>query len=1085
MVKKNTKHEKQLLIESTEFVAEPKLSKDLKESVKLSNGRSGTLIVRNIPCTILNRKNRNGRIYTTEVIEEAIKNAKPLMAVKQLFCSGAEHPEGSFIPPTTASHVVINAYVKKNVNLVVDGEKGNFDVMFQDWEVLNTQEGKNLRALFEAECSIGTSIRGVGDMNGEYVEDYEFLGTDCVGLPSSSTYTRMPVSESVMVEESANEVSNALNEGFVVTSTSTDVTRDIEQAADLSVKLDQVKYGTVVKTSTKLDSEINPQTGAETSLTTLEAETEDEEKTIDAALNRAKQAFLNGVTSIDSVTIEYVKEEEPKESVEEDASKEELTETRGIISLDLNQDALNKRFFNLTAEAPVEHIVDLLQIIEHKQNKASKEYDPTIASLMISRPEDTVVSIEGSEMAINTLLRSLQQSREFKYSWKESVDLKEFSFVLMYGNNSPYELYWNKGTDSVPNGYYSIGDGRREILTTGNLSYAKARLKKLTNNDYTVTKYMPTRKVKESAEEGKARSFVLKTPRGFVSMDGNSITFIENPDEALHFMEGKEESGLVHLSGVEKILDAMGVYDVNKFFQKGGTAKNEAPVKEEAPTAEEPVQQPIQQAEVPAQPVQQIAPQQANVQAQQPTAQPVQNNTQPQPSDTRYVATVIEPGAENTPDANKQIPISGIKVDAMLSEVNNLWNMKSEKVGNGVQIKVRDNYENKDYNYDPNGNQLVPIQNIAQQESAEGKLEKDDNKLSIEVDDGITIEKEFNTPEQASIVKAGIENDEVPAEVMLDEAKPSYEDIVPGWYLGHDAIGISGPFETEEEAKAGIDPELGIECFYVSQEDIDGIKADSIAAESCMNEADDTDINEKMKTAISDGESKDVIIELLNAGADVNVADEMGVPPLFRVIADEQSTLADIQSILDMGADINHKDNFGNNILHYACATENDADKVKLLIDAGADKESVNNLGMPVLDLAKYNCSQDVIDLLSDSSAIDEKLYNEPSVASDEFVEKPIEEGEVIPFPGNYDIVMTNIDWDKEAILNSTNGDEEALEVINALPNFIGLQYEELVDMPEDISNVDELKNYLIQKANKELGVPLLLDANVSAPSLQ
>ena len=195
----NTKDTKQLLIESCEFVSKIKLSKDLKESVKMSSGKSGTLIVRNVPCTILNRKNQNGRIYSTEVLQEAIEAARMNFQTKSLLSQADEHPESSYVAPSHASHVIIDAYVKKNVSLVVEGKRGKFDVLFMDWEVLNTAEGKNLRALFEAECSIGTSIRGVGDLNGDMVENYEIFGCDCVGNPSSSTFTRMPISESVKV----------------------------------------------------------------------------------------------------------------------------------------------------------------------------------------------------------------------------------------------------------------------------------------------------------------------------------------------------------------------------------------------------------------------------------------------------------------------------------------------------------------------------------------------------------------------------------------------------------------------------------------------------------------------------------------------------------------------------------------------------------------------------------------------------------------------------------------------------------------------------------------------------------------------
>ena len=124
-----------------------KIANDLKESLKLSNGKAGTLIVKNLPGTILNRENQNGRIYSTAVLAQAIREAKPLFETKQLLSQACEHPEGSFVSPTTASHVVTNAYIKKNVNVIVDGEQGQYDMLFMDIEVLNTDEGKNLRAL--------------------------------------------------------------------------------------------------------------------------------------------------------------------------------------------------------------------------------------------------------------------------------------------------------------------------------------------------------------------------------------------------------------------------------------------------------------------------------------------------------------------------------------------------------------------------------------------------------------------------------------------------------------------------------------------------------------------------------------------------------------------------------------------------------------------------------------------------------------------------------------------------------------------------------------------------------------------------
>ena len=335
------KDTRQLLIESSEFTTKISVPQTLKESLEMSKGKNGTLIVRNIPCTLLNRPNQNNRIYSTQVMQEAIDEAKRNHAfeLKILASKSNEHPEGSYIAPSDASHVVIDAYIKPNVTMLVDGQEETNDVLFMDWEVLNTHNGKDLRALLEAECSVGVSIRGLGDLNGQNVQNYQLLGCDCVGNPSSSTYTRMIMSESVELEL---KDPRDLKETFTVTTSSTNVVKDLDTASALQADLDHIGYGTVVKTSTKLDSETDPKTGAQTTITTLEAETEDDVSDLDQALMMAKNAMLNGKVSIDSVTIENVKEEEPKESAEdkedEKALNEEEKDANGIES---HEDKLN------------------------------------------------------------------------------------------------------------------------------------------------------------------------------------------------------------------------------------------------------------------------------------------------------------------------------------------------------------------------------------------------------------------------------------------------------------------------------------------------------------------------------------------------------------------------------------------------------------------------------------------------------------------------------------------------------------------------------------------------------------------------
>ena len=612
MTKKNIKlidPKKILLIESSEFVSNVRLSNELKESIQMSAGKSGTLIVKNIPATVLNRLNQNGRIYSTQVVQKALDEAKTLLATRQLLSQAKEHPEGSFVAPTEASHVIINAYIKRNIRIVVEGQEAQHDVLFMDWLILNTREGKDLRALFEAECNIGSSIRGVGDMNGKYVENYELLGCDCVGNPSSSTYTRMPVSESVKVELVDPR---DLKETFNVTTSSTNVVRDLEQASVLQAQLDNIGYGTVTKTSTKIDEETDPKTGAQTSITTLEAETSDDVTNLDQALMMAKNAILNGTVHIDSITIENIQEEQPKEAVE--------------------------------------------------------EYAPL------------------SEQPIT------------------------------------------------------------EAKEENNLN---------------------------------GKKFVLKAPTGYVGMEGNALVFKENPKEALHFITGKEESGLVHLSGVEKILDAMGVYDIVKHYQKDST----------------------------------------NIGVQDPTMQVEENQMMAQNMNKVHSSGEVDIGLVNEAHGSntkfsaiveiggnrETIPVSAVDTEAIVAEVGNLWQMKAKGAKTQPIIRVIDTESNNEYIYNPQTNRLdgpnmgSPVQNSAVSATESSDLIQNDKKVSIDLGAGQTVEKDFDTSVQAAVAKRGIEQGKVDANVLMTDAVPE------GDYL-EQLRTLIAPYraQAEQEVRGGI-----------------------------------------------------------------------------------------------------------------------------------------------------------------------------------------------------------------------------------------------------------------------------------------
>ena len=611
-----TGESKYLLIENCEVISDVRISNDLKESLKLSAGKSGTLIVKNLPGTILNRENQNGRVYSTEVLAQAIREAKTLFETKQLLSQADEHPEGSFVAPTHASHVVTNAYIKKNVNVTVDGEPGTFDMLFMDIEVLNTDEGKNLRALLEAECSVGTSIRGVGDMEGKYVKNYEILGIDFVGNPSSYTYTRMPVSESVKLELHDDR---DLKETFTVTTSSTNVTRDLEQAAALQQRLEAIGYGTVTKTSTKLDQETDPKTGAQTSITTLEAETSDDVSDLDQALQMAKNAMLNGTVNVDSVTIENIPEEgETKEAV---------------------------------------------------------EYEP-----------------EQAPVAESVIIEAKKEDNE---------------------------------------------------------------------------------------DPNLGKKFVLHTDRGFVTFDKNAIDFTDKPEDALHFTEGKEESGMVSMSKVTEILDAMGIFEVQKYFQRIDTnlgGGNNTNTSEEEPKEEGVLASlgavaglPFGMPKTGYKIGQTIASGTADQNVPDTTAGTDALNEE-NGSNTKYIAQITINDANGS--NNETIPVSSTDLESAKKEIANLYDMKAKTVENGtLDVMLVDTVTGEQMKYNSQSGLF---------ESGDG-LEINGDKTEVEIDDNITVEKEFDSPIQAKVAAAAVEKGKIDPEVLVPEATDEPEMVNCAW----------------------------------------------------------------------------------------------------------------------------------------------------------------------------------------------------------------------------------------------------------------------------------------------------------------
>lgn len=167
---------KQLLIERSITVYPQSVLEESSTNNKLGYLVESTNGVTRIkyPATILDTRNENGRVYSKVIMEGAIRNCAEQFKNKELLCSVDGHPEGPYVEPGNASHVVTAAWVENNT-------------FWNEAEILNTTKGRDLKALIEAKVAIGFSIRGLGSVDnyGNLLEDYEYLGTDCVGQPSA------------------------------------------------------------------------------------------------------------------------------------------------------------------------------------------------------------------------------------------------------------------------------------------------------------------------------------------------------------------------------------------------------------------------------------------------------------------------------------------------------------------------------------------------------------------------------------------------------------------------------------------------------------------------------------------------------------------------------------------------------------------------------------------------------------------------------------------------------------------------------------------------------------------------------------
>lgn len=182
---------KQLLVEHI-VVAPNSVAASKSHTAAYIVESSGSRLKVKLPATTLDVKNENQRVYSTTIMESACRNASDAFKERSLLSSVNEHPaETPYVTPGQASHIVTNAWCE-------DG------YLMNEWEILDTAAGRDLRALVEAQAAFGVSIRGMGSIDnyGNIQDDYEYLGTDCVAQPSARIRTAPQVVESTRNRQS-------------------------------------------------------------------------------------------------------------------------------------------------------------------------------------------------------------------------------------------------------------------------------------------------------------------------------------------------------------------------------------------------------------------------------------------------------------------------------------------------------------------------------------------------------------------------------------------------------------------------------------------------------------------------------------------------------------------------------------------------------------------------------------------------------------------------------------------------------------------------------------------------------------------
>lgn len=138
--------------------------------------------------------------------------------------------------------------------------------------------------------------------------------------------------------------------------------------------------------------------------------------------------------------------------------------------------------------------------------------------------------------------------------------------------------------------------------------------------------------------------------------------------------------------------------------------------------------------------------------------------------------------------------------------------------------------------------------------------------------------------------------------------------------------------------------------------------------------------NSALNYACAMGLPDDLVLKMLEMGADPKSQNKMGAVPLTHAVYSKMSKEV-LEALVKHGADPNYKNESGGTALQTACVCKATLETVQTLLDLGADVHLANNHGnTPLIFAVRNHCALDVVALLArlTGDQINQQLHDDP-----------------------------------------------------------------------------------------------------------